>query len=431
MRFQFLRQCRTIGRLLGRYSRSISHEKLIGVAKSSSHHLSQFEIDGDNPCYQQLSDPRVCGHTECPPSDQKKRHIAVVSNCVVSFRNGSSNWQGMVSEGPRKVLLLCLCISILLVAIPAMSRESVHAELMKLQKQNALCLISVTTNKINLVDYTSRSLKDNRQFANGGLSNESVLTVDGTEIAFNDCSLPGASQPVPSGEQCASALPHLATMHADGSRFQKFQDYAYPGGMCWSHDKAKLALSVTDRTENGSGVPSVYILDLNSGRLQQVAGLDNWTMIQCWSADDKQFVYMENKDGGIQNVLVYDTELRKSRFLAKGARPTWSPDGNWISFLVDDHSYYAVHPNGDSKKLLFKTVVGVTDLQWSPDSRFVAYVSARGVFERSPSEQLTELTRLRVRRLDDNSEEWFLNLTDRDPTSFQWVRSQNLLDNAR
>lgn len=327
----------------------------------------------------------------------------------------------------RQLLLLCICVSILVVAVPANSRESVHAELMRLQRQNALCLISVTTNKINVVDYTSRSLRDDRQFGSGGLSNGSVLTVDGMEIAFNDCSLPGASKPIPSVEHCTSVLPHLATMHADGSHFQKYQDYAYPGGMCWSHDKAKLALSVTDRTENGSGVPSVYILDLNSRQFQQVAGFENWTMIQCWSADDKQFVYMENKEGGVQNVFVYDTELRKSRFLAKGARPTWSPDGKWISFLVDDRSYYAIHPNGDGKKLLFKAVIGVTDLQWSPDSRFVAYVSARGAFERSPFGQFADLTRLRVRRLDDNSEEWFLNLTDTDPISFQWVQSQSLL----
>jgi hypothetical protein len=113
------------------------------------------------------------------------------------------------------------------------------------------------------------------------------------------------------------------------------------------------------------------------------------------------------------------------------AEARWSPDGKWISFLVDDHSYYVVHPNGDGKKLLFKAGIGVTELQWSPDSRFVAYVSARGIFERSLSEQFVELTRLRVRRLDDSFEEWFLNLTDTDPISFQWVQSPNLLGKAQ
>ena len=331
---------------------------------------------------------------------------------------------------PRTTLLFGLCSTILVLSVPSVSTESVSAELIRLQKQNALYLISVTANKLNLVDYKSRSLKEGKQFANAGLSNQSVLTMDGTEIAFNDCSPPGVTHAIPSDANCASVWPHLATVHADGTHFRKYQDFVYPDGMCWSHNKSKLALAVADRRENRSAVNNVYILDLNSGQLQQVAGFDNWTMTQCWSADDKQFVYMENIVGGIQNVLLYDTEQRKSRFLAEGSRPTWSPDGKWISFLVNDHAYYAVQPNGDGKKLLFKAGIGVTDLQWSPDSRFVAYVSARGIFERSLSEQLVELTRLRVRRLDDNSEAWFLNLTNTDPISFQWVQSPNLFGNV-
>ncbi len=337
----------------------------------------------------------------------------------------------LVGSWLRKTLLLGLCSSILVLSVRALSRESVRAELIRLQRHNALYLISVTDNKFNIVDYTSRSLKEGKQFTNGGLSNESALTIDGTEIAFTDCSPRAAPQPIPSSEHCVSVWPHLATIHADGTHFRQFPDFVYPFGMCWSHDKTKLALAVADRRENRSAVENVYILDLNSGQLQQVAGFDNWTMIQCWSADDKQFAYMEDKVGGIQNVLVYDTEQRKSRFLATGSRPTWSPDGSWISFLVNDDAYHAIHPNGEGKRLLFKAGIGVTDLQWSPDSRFVAYVSARGIFERTLSEQFVELTRLRVRRLDDNSEEWFLNLTDTDPISFQWVQSPNLLGDAQ
>ncbi|MGI0084546.1 MAG: TolB family protein [Nitrososphaerales archaeon] len=306
-----------------------------------------------------------------------------------------------------------------------MPKESVRAELIRLQRQNGLYLISATANKLNIIDYTSRSSKEEKHFASGGLSNGSVLTVDGTEIAFNDCSPSGVSHPIPSSEKCPSVWPHLATIHSDGTYFRKYPDFVYPGGMCWSHDKTKLALAVADRRENRFAVQNIYILDLNSGQLQRVAGFDNWTMTQCWSADDKQFVYMENKVGGIQNVLVYDTDQHQSRFLAKGSHPTWSPDGKWISFLVNEDAYYAVHPSGDGEKLLFKVGIGITDLQWSPDSRFVAYVSARGIFERSLSEQFGELSRLRVRRLDDNSEEWFLNLTDTDPMSFQWVLSTN------
>jgi hypothetical protein len=326
----------------------------------------------------------------------------------------------------RKTLLCGLGSLILALSVKAFFNESVRAELMRRQTHDGLYLISATPNKLNIVDYASQSLKKISPYANGGLSNGSVLTVDGTEIAFNDCSPPAAARPIPSSKNCASVWPHLATIRSDGTHFRQYPDFLYPGGMCWSHDKTKLALAVADRRENKHATQNVYILDLNSGQLQQVAGFDNWTMTQCWSADDEQFVYMENKERGIQNVLVYDTEQRKSRLLASGSRPTWSPDGKWISFLVYDEAYYAVRPNGDEKKLLFKAGVGVTDLQWSPDSQLVAYVSARGISERSLSEQFAELTRLRVRRLNDNAEMWFLNLTDRDSTSFQWVESLNL-----
>lgn len=56
-----------------------------------------------------------------------------------------------------------------------------------------------------------------------------------------------------------------------------------------------------------------------------------------------------------------------------------------------------------------------------PDSQCVAYVSAKGFFERWPQEQLIEVRRLRIRRLQDGAEDWLLNLYTRDPTDFRWV----------
>jgi hypothetical protein len=45
----------TVSRVTGNWALQMDWEGLarIDVAKSSSHHLSQGEIDGDNPCYQQ------------------------------------------------------------------------------------------------------------------------------------------------------------------------------------------------------------------------------------------------------------------------------------------------------------------------------------------------------------------------------------------
>lgn len=304
----------------------------------------------------------------------------------------------------------------------AKSKESVHSELIRLQKENGLDLVSLTSGRINVVNYVSQSLQGSTQFADGGVPVLASITVDGTEIAFLDCSPLGADRPN-SAQNCN--FPRLATIHVDGTHFRQYAGLIYPAGMCWSHDKTKLALSVCDRRQNPYAVNYVYVLDLGSGQLHQAAGFENWTTTQCWSPDDSQFAYMENKAGGIQNVLVYDMRENKSRFLARGAYPTWSPDGQWISFLVQTESYDAIHPTGDGRKVLFKTF-GVSELWWSPDSRFVAYVSVRGVFERSPFEQFAELTRLRVRRLDDDSEDWFLNLGSGGLSQFQWVQNTNL-----
>jgi len=295
----------------------------------------------------------------------------------------------------------------------------VRSELVRLQHQNGLYLVSATSGWINVVDYPSRSLQETVQFADVGLAVGASITTDGSDVAFLDCSPTGADRPS-SAQNCS--FPHVATIHADGTHFRQYSGFVYPFGMCWSHDKTKLALAVADRRHDPYAVQNVYVLDLESGQLQQAAGFDSWTTTQCWSPDDRQFVYMENKVGGVQNVLVYDVKENKSRFLAKGSHPTWSPDGQWISFLVGNDSYHAVHPNGEGSKLLFKTF-GVSDLWWSPDSRFVAYVSVRSVLERSLSEQFGELTRLRVRRLDDESEDWFLNLAGSDNSEFQWVQN--------
>jgi Tol biopolymer transport system component len=117
---------------------------------------------------------------------------------------------------------------------------------------------------------------------------------------------------------------------------------------------------------------------------------------------------------------VYDKHEVKSWTLANGRHATWSPDGNWIAFL-EDGAYYAIRPTGNEKKLLFKQKEALTPLWWSPDSRLVAYMSRDHFFEGHwwpPIEQ----GRVRVRRLEDNAEDWVANLyIEGHVPSFRWV----------
>jgi hypothetical protein len=72
------------------------------------------------------------------------------------------------------------------------------------------------------------------------------------------------------------------------------------------------------------------------------------------------------------------------------------------------------------RKLLFKADAE-TALSWSPDSRFVAYVSDARVSERTPWELMREIRRLRVNRLEDNMECSFADFFDGDIMWFDWV----------
>lgn len=139
------------------------------------------------------------------------------------------------------------------------------------------------------------------------------------------------------------------------------------------------------------------------------------TTSQCWSPDGKQIVYQAG-----DTLHLYDIEKKKSWTLTNGQAATWSPDGNYIAFLEED-GYYTIRSPGNERKRLFKKKDALTPLWWSPDSRFVAYLSRNRFFEGSwwpPIEQ----GRLRVRRLDDNAEDWVANLyIEGHVPSFQWV----------
>jgi hypothetical protein len=315
-----------------------------------------------------------------------------------------------------------LCSLLLVLLVHGGQRKSVRAELVGKSEQNGPDLSQVSNNGIYTVDFAARSLENVRQFISKGTADFGALSFDGAEIAFSYCAEPGLTHPTPFGTGCPAGHLHLGIVRTDGSDFREYSGLVYPFGFCWSHDKSKLALTVSDRRESDSPEHNLGVMDLSSGQIRDVAGKDNWTTSQCWSPDDKQMVYSENKVGGVQNVLLFDIEKGKSSFIAKGSKATWSPDGNWIAFLDNDDTYCVIRPDGSGKRMLFKTTVGDSELWWSPDSKFVAYVSARSFLERWPTQEFAELSRLRIRRLDDGSEDWFLNLSAEDAYWFQWVR---------
>ena len=217
-----------------------------------------------------------------------------------------------------------------------------------------------------------------------------------------------------------NAIPLKNSLHVfrpDGFNWEKFPS-AKLDFPCWSHDQSKVAgIAFRD------GDSYLEIFDLASKTSQVVESLVEYRRqftSQCWSPDDKQVAYEVSG-----NVWVFDFnggEPRR-RELAIGTDVTWSPDGNWIAFH-DGHTYYAIHPNGEGRKKLFSRGNAESALYWSPDSRIVAYVVALGSLREGVRH--AGVNRIHFRRLEDGSDdrsENGVNWYD----DFHWFNSPELV----
>jgi Tol biopolymer transport system component len=309
---------------------------------------------------------------------------------------------------PMSVVTFC---GLALAMFAHATREGVRAELIRLQKQNGLSLVSFEgggrSGALSIVVFASRSLAERHVLKEENVG-EGAMSSDGIEIAF----------------ELRRQTSHLGIVRQDGSNVKEYPDLDDPYDPCWSFDKSALALNVKNSKLGKDTARSLQVLNLGSGATEMIDA-KGYVTAQCWSPDGKEIVYETD-----QTLRVYDGQEKKSRTLTEGRYATWSPDGNWIAFFEDD-GYYAIRPSGNDKKLLFKKKDALTALWWSPDSRLVAYVSRNGFFEGRwwpPIEQ----GRLRVRRLEDNAEDWVANLyVEGHVPSFQWVQGMGPRDFER
>jgi Tol biopolymer transport system component len=279
----------------------------------------------------------------------------------------------------------------------AQPKESVRAELTRKQAQDGLTIVWYEAHGPEIVKFKKREVDRNnslaKEFAGSG-----TISPDGTEIAF----------------QLLKGNAVLGIMKADNSDLREFPNVVRPGQFCWSHDMSQIAMATAI---NETSV-SLKVLDLESKSVKVIAPIERITS-QCWSPDDKKLVF---ESGG--NVVIQDVRGEAMpQTLAAGAGPTWSPDGDWIAYLDErEHNYYVIHPNRRDKKKLFHSREGLAGLYWSPDGRIVAYVIEQGGLLLLDAEN----NRLKVRRIEDNSEDWVADGVD-CCANIQWVTNKALM----
>lgn len=311
---------------------------------------------------------------------------------------------------------MAFCAVAAIVFAQASTKENVRAQLIRLQEQSGLSLISFggRGGYLDVVMFKSRKLAE-KELLKGANIGEGVVSPDGSAIAFELRRKTGRTFSTPSGKDLPEFGSRLGIVRRDGSDLREYPDLGDPYDPCWSFDKSALAVTGKNLKQRKDAAYSLQILNLGDGTTEEVEA-KRFVTSQCWSPNGKQIVYQAER-----TVRMYDIREQKSWALAEGTDPTWSPDGDWIAFLSDG-KYYIIRPSGKERKLLFNCKDALTPLWWSPDSRFVAYVSRNRLFEGSwwpPIEQ----GRLRVRRLDDNAEDWVANFyIEGHVPSFQWIK---------
>jgi Tol biopolymer transport system component len=292
----------------------------------------------------------------------------------------------------RTALLLVLMV----LAATLNARETVRQQIERQQRETGLRLVSFAR-KISTVNFSDRSPEMREVNVSGeGRPLQGAISRDGQSIAFEISFYHPARWT-------------LGVAHSDGTGLQEYPNIASPSSICWSNDKSRLALNATvSQQPNGA----LLMVQLDSHATQKIDAGGSLTS-QCWSPNDKQIVYEVGK-----SIRIYDLGQGKWRELAEGEAPAWSPDGNWIAFY-HDAAYYAIRPSGADQKMLFRKKGHSAGPWWSPDSSLVAYMCLSG---KGGDWMGFESRQLRVRRLDDSSDDWILNEPDDSfSPEYQWV----------
>jgi tricorn protease len=104
-----------------------------------------------------------------------------------------------------------------------------------------------------------------------------------------------------------------------------------------------------------------------------------------WAPDSRRLAYMSHRDGS-NHLFLYDFGTGKELQLTSGSArddvPRFSPDGQWIAFERDSRELRVIDPVSKEEKVvatgIFDTppFLDARDFVWSPDSRYIAYLSA-------------------------------------------------------
>ena len=141
----------------------------------------------------------------------------------------------------------------------------------------------------------------------------------------------------------------------------------------WSPDGKWIAFS-SDRDGNYN----IYKMDVNGENLQQLTNEGKYNSAAAWSPDSRSIAfYSIRNDSG--DIYVMDTNGRSLRRLDTGIAPSWSPDGERITYYNSVwkglSGIFVMDAKGKNSRRVSPVETWSESPAWSPDGKWIAYQS--------------------------------------------------------
>ncbi|MYB93947.1 DUF5050 domain-containing protein [Candidatus Poribacteria bacterium] len=147
--------------------------------------------------------------------------------------------------------------------------------------------------------------------------------------------------------------------------------------LAWSPDGKWIAFS-SNRKGDEPGNYDIYKMDANGENLQRLTNEGRYNSGPAWSPDSCSIAFysIRNDDGGI---YVMDTDGKKVKKLATGIAPSWSPDGERITYynLVWNgrSGIFVMDAKGKNSRRVSPPETWSERPAWSPDGEWIACMS--------------------------------------------------------
>lgn len=141
---------------------------------------------------------------------------------------------------------------------------------------------------------------------------------------------------------------------------------------------------VTVAAEAQAGARKLVTLDLSGRQTAKLLEEPNELSFPCWSADDRQLVFVSGRSGKLQ-IHRIDADGANQTALTQTAtdetHPRWRPDGKQVAFVstrTGNYEVFVVDADGSHQTNLTNSPGFDSDHCWSPDGKQIAFASNRG-----------------------------------------------------